>query len=69
MLMENLLRSKECWELIGVTVAPDATSEQRKIAEESKLKDFKVKNNLFHAIDLTILETILNRDPTKDNMG
>jgi hypothetical protein len=69
MLMENLLRSKEFWSLIeiGVTVAPDnATEEQRRLAEESKLKDLKVKNYLFQAIDRLILETILVRDTAKD---
>jgi hypothetical protein len=47
MLMENLLRSKEYWNLIevGVTVAPEnATEEQRRVVNESKLTDLKVKN-------------------------
>ncbi|MCI02917.1 retrovirus-related Pol polyprotein from transposon TNT 1-94, partial [Trifolium medium] len=69
MLMENLLRSKEYWNLIeeGVVVAPaNATAEQRKVADESKLKDLKAKNYLFQAIDRTILETILNRDTARD---
>jgi len=30
-----------------------------------KLKDLKVKNHLFQAIDRTIMETILNKDSTK----
>ncbi|MCH86107.1 retrovirus-related Pol polyprotein from transposon TNT 1-94 [Trifolium medium] len=50
MLMENLLRSKEYWSLIetGVTVAPqNATAEQLRVANESKLRDLKVKNYLF----------------------
>jgi hypothetical protein len=67
--MENLLRSKEYWNLIeiGVTVAPpNATAEQVKIANESKLQDLKVKNYLFQAIDRSILETILNRDTAID---
>lgn len=41
MLMETLLRSKEYWELVehGVTVEPpNATHEQRKLADESRLK-------------------------------
>jgi hypothetical protein len=69
MLMENLLRSKEFWSLIEVeiTVAPaNATEEQRQVAEASKLKDLKVKNYLFQAIDRSILETILVRDSAKD---
>ncbi|GAU35605.1 hypothetical protein TSUD_30220 [Trifolium subterraneum] len=69
MLMENLLRSKEYWSLIeeGIVTAPaGATQEQRKIAEESKLKDLKAKNCLFQAIDRTILETILSRNTAKE---
>jgi hypothetical protein len=65
MLMENLLRSKEYWSLIenGVTVAPaNATAEQIRIANDSKLRDLKVKNYLFQSIDRAILETILVRD-------
>lgn len=62
MFMENLLHSQEYWELIehGVTVASsDATHEQKKLADASKLKDLKTNNDLFYAIDRTILETIL----------
>jgi hypothetical protein len=69
MLMENLLRSKEYWSLIehGVTIAPaNATVEQRRAADESKLKDLKVKNYLFQSIDRSILETILTRDTARD---
>jgi hypothetical protein len=65
MLMENLLRSKEYWSLIEnrvITVPPNATVEQRRISDESKLRDLKVKNYLFQAIDISILETILVRD-------
>ncbi|MCI83995.1 retrovirus-related Pol polyprotein from transposon TNT 1-94, partial [Trifolium medium] len=43
-LLENLLRSKEYWSLIehGIVVAPaNATQEQRRAAEESRLKDLK----------------------------
>jgi hypothetical protein len=69
MLMENLLRSKEYWNLIevGVTIAPEnATEEQQRVANESKLTDLKVKNYLFQSIDRSILETILVRDTAKD---
>ncbi|KAK2427210.1 putative mitochondrial protein [Trifolium repens] len=69
MLMENLLRSKEYWNLIenGVVVAPaNATPEQRRAADDSKLRDLKVKNYLFQAIDRSILETILTRDTSRD---
>ncbi|PNY01730.1 copia-type polyprotein, partial [Trifolium pratense] len=69
MLMENLLLSKEYWSLIetGVTVAPaNATTDQQRIANESKLTDLKVKNYLFQSIDRSILETILNRETARD---
>ncbi|MCI07000.1 retrovirus-related Pol polyprotein from transposon TNT 1-94 [Trifolium medium] len=69
MLMENLIRSKELWQLIeqGVTVAPpNATAEQQQAAEASKLKDLKVKNYIFQSIERSILETILVRDTSKD---
>jgi hypothetical protein len=67
--MENLLRSKEYWSLIenGVVIAPaNATAEQRRLADESKLRDLKVKNYLFQAIDRSIFETILNRETSRD---
>jgi hypothetical protein len=69
MLMENLLRSKEYWSVIetGVVIAPpNATQEQRKLAEESKLRDLKVKNYMFQSIDRAIMETILTCDTAKD---
>ncbi|XP_045802790.1 uncharacterized protein LOC123896453 [Trifolium pratense] len=51
----------------GVIVAPaNATAEQSKLADESKLKDLKAKNYLFQAIDRSILETILTRDSARD---
>ena len=67
--MENLLRSKEYWNLIenGVTIAPpNATREQQKLADESKLRDLKAKNYLFQSIDCSIMETILVRDTAND---
>jgi hypothetical protein len=60
MLIENLLRSKEYWSLIenGVINAPaNATAEQCRLADESKLRDLKVNNYLFQAIDRSTLET------------
>ncbi|XXG77594.1 hypothetical protein AAC387_Pa08g1717 [Persea americana] len=71
MLMENFLRSKEYWSLVesGIPAAAegvDLTEAQRKVIEEQKLKDLKVKNYLFQAIDRSILETILNKDTTKN---
>uniref|UniRef100_A0A151UGG2 Retrovirus-related Pol polyprotein from transposon TNT 1-94 n=2 Tax=Cajanus cajan TaxID=3821 RepID=A0A151UGG2_CAJCA len=44
----------------------DNTKEaQRKSVEEAKLKDLKVKNFLFQAIDREILETILDKGTSK----
>ncbi|CAM8959850.1 unnamed protein product [Rhodiola kirilowii] len=70
MLMENFLRSKEYWSLIetGYTVPAEGEelrTAQKKILDEMKLKDLKVKNYLFQAIDRTILETILQKDTSK----
>ncbi|KAJ9547862.1 hypothetical protein OSB04_020405 [Centaurea solstitialis] len=71
MMMENFLRSKELWSLVeegilapavGTTAASEA---QRKSVEEAKLKDLKVKNYLFQAIDREILETILDKSTSK----
>ena len=69
-LMENFLRSKEYWDLvengIPAAAAGAALSEaQRKGIEDAKLKDLKVKNYLFQAIDRNIMETILDRDTAK----
>jgi len=69
MLMENLFRCKEYWNLIehGVIVSPpNATPEQRRLAEERKLCDLKAKNYIFQPIDRSIMETILVCDTTKD---
>lgn len=68
MLMENLLCSKEYWGLIenGVATAKtDASADQLKVVEDSKLKDLKAKNYLFQVIDRSIMETILNKDTAK----
>jgi type I site-specific restriction endonuclease len=68
MLMENLLRSKEYWSIVegGIPVLPTAaTSEQRKIVEEARLKDLKAKNYLFQSIDRSIIETILDKSSSK----
>ncbi|XP_073220720.1 uncharacterized protein [Cicer arietinum] len=67
MMMENFMRSKELWSLVeeGIpvsTIRTVPTSEaQRRNVEEAKLKDLKVKNFLFQAIDREILETILDK--------
>ncbi|XP_075645817.1 uncharacterized protein LOC142616979 [Castanea sativa] len=70
MLMENFLRSKEYWSLVetGIPAAVEGveiTEAQQKSIADQKLKDLKVKNYLFQAIDRTIMETILNRDTAK----
>ncbi|CAL8148449.1 unnamed protein product [Prunus armeniaca] len=70
MLMENFLRSKECWTLAETgIVEPESgvvlTEIQQKKLDESKLKDLKAKNYLFQAIDHSILETILQKDTSK----
>lgn len=71
MLMENLLRSKEWWELIEVGITQPETSviltgPQRTEIAEQKLKDLKVKNYLFASIDKTILKTIVKKESSKD---
>lgn len=70
MLMENFLRSKEYWSLVetGIPVVAEGvelTEAQQKSIADQKLKDLKVKNYLFQAIDRTIMDTILNRDTAK----
>ena len=67
MLMENLLRSKEWWHLIDpgyVALGADAVESdaEQKARADLKLKDLKVKNYLFAAIDKSILKTILQKD-------
>lgn len=67
-LMENLLRSKEYWDLVetGVVVAPEnATEAQIAAANASRLRDLKVKNYLYQAIERSVLETILDRSTSK----
>lgn len=70
MLMENFLRSKEYWTLVQIGFTEPAAGStlqeaQLKRLEEMRLKDLKVKNYLFQAIDQTILETILQKDTSK----
>jgi len=71
MMMENFLRSKEMRNLVdeGVpapAIGSSAASEaQRKSVEEAKLKDLKVKNYLFPAIEREIIETILDKSTSK----
>ncbi|CAL5403117.1 unnamed protein product [Camellia sinensis] len=70
MLMENFLRSKEYWTLVATgIVEPESgvvlSEAQQKRLDEQRLKDLKVKNYLFQAIDRTILETILQKETSK----
>jgi len=71
MTMENFLRSRELWRLVeegipAIVVGTTPVSEaQRSAVEEAKLKDLKVKNFLFQAIDREILETILDKSTSK----
>ena len=69
-MMENFLRSMEMWNLVkervltviwGVTISEG----KRKIINEVKLKDLKIMNFLFQAIDREIVETILDKGTTK----
>lgn len=70
MLMEKFLRSKEYWSLVETDYVEleegvEQTEAQQRRLKELKLKDLKVKNYLFHAIDRTILDTILQKDTSK----
>ena len=42
------------------------TDAQKKKNDEMKMKDLKVKNYLFQAIDRTVLDTILKKDTAKE---
>ena len=69
--MENFLRPKEYQHVVEFGVATPVVGElltdtQQKELEGLKLKDLKAKNYLFQAIDQSILETILNKETSKD---
>nr|KYP50277.1 Retrovirus-related Pol polyprotein from transposon TNT 1-94 [Cajanus cajan] len=71
MLMENFLRSKEYWSLVETGFEDSekgsaASEDQKRKRDEMKLKDLQVKNYLFQAIDRTILETILQKNTSKE---
>lgn len=69
MLIENLLRSKEYWEIVdnGVsTLRENTMTEQRKFIDDGKIEDLKAKNYLFQALDRGVVETILKSDTSKD---
>lgn len=68
MLMENLLGSKEYWNIVegGVPTMPATpTPDQRKNVEESKLKDLKANKCIFQLIERNIIETVLDKDSSK----
>ncbi|CAA7040785.1 unnamed protein product [Microthlaspi erraticum] len=71
MLMENLLKSKEWWDLIETGIPRVErnvilTGAQRTEMAEKTVTDHKVKNYLFASIDKTILKTILKKETSKD---
>lgn len=71
LLMENLLRSKEWWDVIETGIAvPERnvilTGPQRTELAEAKLRDLKAKNYLFASIDKNLLKTIAKKDSAKD---
>ena len=71
MLMENVLQSKEYWQIIedGISAPTEVealTNAQKMEFEARKLKDLKAKNYLFQAIERPILETILCKETSKD---
>lgn len=68
--MENLIRSKEWWDLIEEGYVEPArgvvlNEAQKQELAEKKLKDLKVKNYLFQTIDKSILKTIIQKDTAK----
>ena len=53
----------------GIDVVPDkarASEAELKQLEEQQLKDLKVKNYVYQAIDSEILDTILNDETSKN---
>ncbi|KHN25123.1 Retrovirus-related Pol polyprotein from transposon TNT 1-94, partial [Glycine soja] len=71
LLMDNFLRSKEYWGLVenGIPELVEGTpftEVERKHIDDQKLKDLKAKNYLFQALDRSVLETILNKDTSKN---
>ena len=68
--MENFLHSKEYWQLVerGISVVENkaiALEAELKLMEEQQLKDLKIKNYFYQAIDREILDIILNDDTSK----
>ena len=70
-LIENFLQSKEYWHLVehGISTVRDkanASKVEIKLMEEHQLKDLKIKNYLYQAIDREILDIILNDETSKN---
>ncbi|GJZ28589.1 retrovirus-related pol polyprotein from transposon TNT 1-94 [Tanacetum coccineum] len=69
LLMENFLRSKEMWNLVEEGISGEKVANpseaQKKAIDDARLKDLKVKNYLFQAIEREILETILDKSTAK----
>lgn len=68
--MENFIRLKEYWILVETGIPIVAKGVELNVAQQKsiayqKLKDLKVKNYMFQAVDRIIMETILNRDTAK----
>ncbi|XP_071740806.1 uncharacterized protein [Rutidosis leptorrhynchoides] len=70
LLMENLLRLKEYWEVVadGYTKPSNEatmTEAERAALNALKLKDLNARNYLFQSIDKHILKTITQKDTSK----
>jgi hypothetical protein len=67
MVMENSLRSKEYWSLVETgSLQQLGVQNQLRHKEKLLLKDLKVKNYLFQAIDRSISETIIMKETSKN---
>ncbi|CAL1382495.1 unnamed protein product [Linum trigynum] len=69
--MENLLRSKEYWQVVNEGIKEPAAGEQLSTVElnsleDSKLNDLKAKNYLFSSIVKVILKTITKKNTAKE---
>jgi hypothetical protein len=51
--------------ILTIVDGVEPTEAQRRAIEDQRLKDLKVKNYLFKAIDRTIIETILDKESSK----
>ncbi|XP_071700186.1 uncharacterized protein [Rutidosis leptorrhynchoides] len=70
LLMKNLLRSKEYWQVVieGYTEQKDRkklTEAERISLDAKKLKDLKARNYLFQSIEKHILKTISQKNTAK----